>query len=173
MRVCEILAADHANGDGMRVTVFVSGCLNRCRGCFNPETWKFSYGEIYTKEIEDQIINELAKPYYQGITILGGEPFETPNQPEVLKLIRRVRKEMPGKDIWVYTGYSYDTDLCYGGKRHMWVTDDILDNIDVLVDGRFIEEQKDLRLHFRGSANQRLIDMKKTRAEGKVCLWEE
>lgn len=173
MRVCEILKADHANGPGMRVSVFVSGCLNRCPGCFNPETWKFSYGEVYDGIMEDRIIAELSKPHYEGITILGGEPFERPNQPEVLKLIRRIRSDFPDKTIWIYTGYTYEKDLVHGGKRHMWVTDEILESIDVLVDGRFMEKLKDLRLSFRGSANQRLIDMKKTRTEGKVCLWEE
>lgn len=173
MRIAKIFKADHANGPGMRVSVFVSGCLNRCPGCFNPETWRFSYGEPFTKEIEDAIVAELAKPFYQGVSILGGEPMEKPNQQEIIKLIRRIIRELPEKDIWIYTGYIYEKDLRPGGRRHMWVTDEILDNIDALVDGPFVQEWKDVSLLFRGSRNQRIIDMKKTRATGEVVLWKE
>lgn len=171
MKVCDIVTADHANGPGMRVSVFVSGCKNHCPGCFNPETWDFSYGKDYTPFMTQAIINELKKPGYQGLTILGGEPFERINQIGIAQLIRRVKKELPDKDIWMYTGYTYDRDLLPNGRRHGIVTDEILDAIDVLVDGRFIQEEKDISLKFRGSRNQRLIDMKKTRAEGQVVLW--
>ena len=173
MNYGQILKADAANGTGIRVSLFVSGCTNHCKGCFQPETWDFNYGKPYTKETEDFILGELSKSFYQGLTILGGEPFEPENQRSVAALIRRIKTELPDKDIWMFTGFTYEADLQRGQRKHTEVTDEILDAIDVLVDGRFIEEQKDLRLHFRGSANQRLIDMKKTRAEGKVCLWEE
>ena len=154
----------------MRVSVFVSGCTNRCKGCFQPETWDFSYGKLYDAAMEDAIIKEVSQPYYQGLTILGGEPFEILNQPEVLSLIRRMRTDCPDKNIWVYTGFSYGTDLCPGGCRYTEMTDEILDSIDILVDGRYIESEKDIQLQFRGSKNQRLIDMKATRQQGQVVL---
>ena len=171
MNVAEVLKADHVNGPGMRVSLFVSGCTNQCPDCFNPETWDFAYGVLYTPDMEEEILTELSKPYYQGMTILGGEPFEEQNQEELIHLIRRVKTELPDKDIWMFTGFVYEEDLVPGGCRHISVTDEILDSIDVLVDGRYVESLKDLRLLFRGSSNQRLIDMKKTRRSGKVCLW--
>ena len=170
MNVCDILTADHANGPGMRISVFVSGCRNHCAGCFNPETWDFSYGKEYTPFMTRAIINELKKPEYQGLTILGGEPFEPENQQGLIDLIRSVKQELPGKDIWMYTGYSYE-DLLPGGIRHYDVTDEIMNAIDVLVDGRFLLGEKNITLRFRGSRNQRLIDMKRTRQEGQVVLW--
>ena len=171
MNVCDIVIADHANGPGMRVSVFVSGCRNHCPGCFNPETWDFAAGKEYTSFMTQAIINELKKPSYQGLTILGGEAFEIENQKGLSDLIRRVREELPEKDIWMYTGYDYE-DLLPGGKRHTDVTDEILEAIAVLVDGRFILDEKDISLQFRGSRNQRLIDMKRTRKEGLVILCE-
>jgi anaerobic ribonucleoside-triphosphate reductase activating protein len=120
--------------------------------------------------VEQSLIDELKKPYYNGLTILGGEPFEPLNQQEIVKLILRVKKELPGKDIWIYTGFTYDQDLVPGGCRYTEVTDEILDHTDILVDGRFMQEQKNIMLNFRGSENQRIIDMKKTRAEGTIVL---
>ncbi|MBR3769131.1 MAG: anaerobic ribonucleoside-triphosphate reductase activating protein [Lachnospiraceae bacterium] len=172
MHYGEIITADCANGVGMRVSLFVSGCTNCCKGCFQPETWDFFHGPEYTKETEDFIIEELRKPYYKGLTILGGEPFELENQREVAALIRRVKTELPERDIWMYTGFLYDVDLQPDGRRYTEVTDEILDNIDVLVDGKFEEELRNLMLKFRGSQNQRIIDMKKTRAVGEVVLSE-
>ena len=170
MHVGEILIADSANGTGVRVSVFVSGCTNHCKGCFQPQTWDFEYGRPYTQEIEDFIITELGKAYYEGLTILGGEPFEISNQGPVAGLIRRVKKELPDKTIWMYTGFTYDKDLVPGGCRYTEHTDEILDSIDVLVDGRFVEELKSILLNFRGSANQRIIDMKETRRIGELVL---
>ncbi|MGM9523294.1 MAG: anaerobic ribonucleoside-triphosphate reductase activating protein [Faecousia sp.] len=170
MNVGEIILADCANGSGIRVSVFVSGCTNRCPGCFQPETWDFDYGKPYDEAMEQRIIDELKKPYYRGLTLLGGEPFEPSNQRELVKLIRRVRKELPAKDIWMYTGFTYEDELAPGGTKHTEVTDEILNSIDVLVDGRFVLEKKNLALRFRGSENQRIIEMKKTRAAGKVML---
>ena len=170
MNMGEIILADCANGSGIRVSVFVSGCTNRCPGCFQPETWNFDYGKLYDAATEQRIMDELAKPYYKGLTLLGGEPFEPCNQRELVKLIRRVRKELPAKDIWMYTGFTYEDELALGGAKHTEVTDEIFDSIDVLVDGRFVLAKKNLALRFRGSENQRIIDMKKTRTAGSVML---
>ena len=172
MHIGEIITSDCANGLGIRLSVFVSGCTIHCKGCFQPQTWDFEYGQTYTDLIEDYIIRELNKPQYKGITLLGGEVFEPSNQAGVIGLIRKVRKECPGRDIWIYTGYVYDRDLVPGGRRYTDVTDEILDSIDVLVDGPFVEAQKNLSLRFRGSANQRILDMRRTRAEGTVTLLE-
>ena len=172
MHIGEIITADSANGLGIRVSIFVSGCTNRCKGCFQPQTWDFEYGRPYTPEIEDLIISELSKSYYDGLTILGGEPFEQSNQREIVKLIRRIRTELPDRNIWIYTGFTYDKDLVKGGCRYIECTDQILDNTDILVDGKFVEELKKITLKFRGSSNQRIIDMRKTRASGKVILSE-
>ena len=152
--------------------MFVSGCTIHCNGCFNAQTWNFDFGVPYDQEIENRILAELAKDFYEGITILGGEPFEESNQRELVKLIRRIRLELPAKNVWMFSGYVYDRDLIAGGKRHIDVTDEILDSIDVLVDGPFVIGQKNLMLKFRGSENQRIIDMKATRREGRVVLKE-
>lgn len=173
MHVGQILTVDSANGPGIRISVFVSGCTNHCKGCFQPQTWDFEYGEPYDDDMEDFIINELKKGFYQGITILGGEPFEISNQQVVSGLIKRIKTEASGKDIWMYTGFLYDVDLQPGGSRYTSVTDEILDSIDVLVDGKFVEELKNIQLKFRGSENQRLIDMKATRTNNEVVLWDK
>lgn len=151
---------DIADGPGVRVSLFVSGCRHHCKGCFNSETWDFSYGQPYTKETEDHIISQLKSEYIQGLTLLGGEPFEPANQTELVKLLKRVREECPGKDIWCYTGFIYDEDFVPGGRAYCEVTEEMLSYLDVLVDGPFIEEQKDITLLFRGSKNQRIIHMK-------------
>ena len=173
MHVGEVMTADVANGEGMRVSVFVSGCRNHCKGCFQPQTWDFNYGREYTPEIEQFIIDELSKSYYDGITILGGDPMEPENQEPVLQLLRRIKKELPDKNVWAYTGYVYDRDLVPGGKRFIdGVTRELLESIDILIDGRFVEELKNLMLNFRGSSNQRIIKMKETLETGKVVLSE-
>lgn len=166
----QILKADSANGIGIRVSLFVSGCTNCCEGCFQPQTWDFSYGEPYTKETEDFIVKELSKSYYNGLTVLGGEPFEPSNQEALVPLIRRIKKELPSRDIWMYTGFVYEKDLLEGQRKHTEVTDEILDAIDVLVDGRFVLAEKTLMLNFRGSKNQRIIDMPETRSTKTVVL---
>lgn len=163
MNIAEIITADCANGIGTRLSVFVSGCRNNCKGCFNKEAQDFKYGIPYDRNIEDKIIKELSKEYYHGLTILGGEPFEKENQEEVLKLINRVKRDLPNKSIWVYTGFLYE-DLLPDGKQYIeHVTENIMNSIDVLVDGPFIEEKKDITLKFRGSSNQRLINVPMTR----------
>lgn len=155
-----IKECDIADGPGVRVSLFVSGCRHHCKGCFNSETWDFGYGKPYTKETEEKIIRLLAPAYIQGFTLLGGEPFEPENQKELVGLLRRIRDTYPDKDIWCYTGYLYDVDLPEGGKVHTEVTDEMLSYIDVLVDGEFVEALKDVTLVFRGSSNQRIIKVK-------------
>ncbi len=170
MYLAEMITADDANGPGIRVSIFVSGCTNHCPGCFQPETWDFHYGVPYDEKMEERILTELQKPYYTGLTILGGEPFEPENQRELIHLIRKVKRRFPNRTIWMYTGFVYEFDLIPGGRKHIEVTDQILDSIDVLVDGSFVLEKKNLMLHFRGSENQRIIDMKHTREYKSVVL---
>lgn len=159
---------DIADGPGVRVSLFVSGCRHHCRGCFNPETWNFSYGKLFTEETAQEILEALKPDYIRGFTLLGGEPFEPENQPELAALLEKIRKTYPKKDIWCYTGYLYEKDLMPGGKVYTPWTERMLACVDVLVDGEFVEEQKDLTLLFRGSANQRLLTLR----EGKwVGLW--
>lgn len=148
---------DIADGPGVRVSLFVSGCRHHCKGCFNSETWDFSYGQPFTKETQEELLAALAPPYIAGLTVLGGEPFEPENQPVVAGVLKRVREQYPKKDIWCYTGYLYDVDLIPGGKVYTSVTEEMLSYIDVLVDGEFIEAEKDASLQFRGSRNQRII----------------
>lgn len=171
MNIASIKYNDIANGIGVRTTVFVSGCTNKCPGCFQPQTWDKNYGVPYTDEIKAEILKSLESEYCQGITFLGGEPFEPYNQEEISKLILEIRERYPNKSIWAFTGFVYDRDLTPGGKRYIpTITDSILDNLDVLVDGPFILEQKNLMLRFRGSENQRTIDMKSTRSSGSIVL---
>lgn len=167
-----IKKCDIANGVGVRVTLFVSGCTNKCKGCFQPETWDFCYGKEYTAETEQEIIDALKLPGRTGLTLLGGEPFEPENQRELVKLLRRVKDELPDKDIWSFTGFIYDRDLLTGCRKHCEVTDEMISMIDVLVDGPFVEEKKNISLRFRGSENQRIIDMKKTQENGEIVIWE-
>ncbi len=158
---------DIADGPGVRGSLFVSGCRHHCKGCFNAETWDFKYGKPYTQETENEIIRMLGEEYIQGLTVLGGEPFEPENQPEVTRLLRRTKERYPDKNIWCYSGYLYDTDMQKGGKVYTDVTEEMLSYIDVLVDGEFMEEQKDITLLFRGSRNQRLIVLKEGRDAGR------
>lgn len=167
LKTCDI-----ANGTGVRVTLFVSGCTNACKGCFQKETWNFHYGQPYTEEVEEQILKALHPPYISGLTLLGGEPMEIENQRTLVGLLRRIKKELPEKNIWCYTGFTLEKDLVAGGKRYCEVTDEMLSMIDVLVDGKFDITKTDLRLKFRGSSNQRLIDMKKSREEKQIVLLE-
>ena len=164
---------DIADGEGVRVTLFCSGCTNRCEGCFQPETWDFCYGKEYTKETEDQLSQMLTNPNIQGLTLLGGDPFEPSNQRTLITLLRRVKQELPTKDVWAYTGFVYEQDLLEGQRKHTEVTDEMLSYIDVLVDGPFVIDQKDISLYFRGSTNQRVIDMPKTLKSGNVVIYHE
>jgi len=148
---------DIANGPGVRVSLFVSGCRHHCKGCFNAETWDFRYGQLYTEETEKEILAALEPGYIQGFTLLGGEPFEPENQMELVHLLRKVRETYPEKD----SGYLWDRDLAAGGVVHTEVTDEMLSYVDVLVDGEFVEAEKDLTLQFRGSRNQRILELKR------------
>lgn len=205
MNYATIKKTDVANGPGIRVSLFVSGCTHACKGCFNSEAWDFRYGQEFTPETETEIIKALAPEYIRGFSVLGGEPMEPQNRGTVLELLRKVRAAYPEKDIWCYTGYDYEKDLLSWereerlasfGKRLKGAEStektgdgamteesaqapagpvaELLSLIDVLVDGEFVEEKKNLRLAFRGSENQRLIDVKKSRSEGRVvCLPEQ
>ena len=152
---------DIADGPGVRVTLFVSGCRHHCKGCFNSETWDFQSGQPYTEETEAELLEALEPGYIAGLTLLGGEPFEPENQVELVKLLKKVRETYPEKNVWSYTGYVYDKDLISGGRAYTEVTDEMLSYIDVLVDGPFVEELKDITLQFKGSSNQRIIELHK------------
>ncbi|MCQ2413105.1 MAG: anaerobic ribonucleoside-triphosphate reductase activating protein [Sphaerochaetaceae bacterium] len=173
MNWANIKKFDIADGEGVRVSLFVSGCTHHCKGCFNAETWSFEFGQKYTKETEDEIIEALKPSYIAGLSLLGGEPFEPSNQEELVKLLERVRKELPEKDIWCYTGYTLETDLRSPSRARCEHTDKMLSMIDILVDGEFIEDLKDITLLFRGSKNQRLIDLKPTLEKGEVVLYKK
>ena len=154
-----IKSYDIANGPGVRVSLFVSGCRHHCKGCFNAVAWDFQYGEPFTKQTEQELLDALKPSHIQGFSLLGGEPFEPENQRVLAGLLRKIRETYPEKDIWCYTGYLYDVDLIPGGKVFTDVTEEMLSCIDVLVDGEFIEAQKDISLQFRGSKNQRIIHL--------------
>ncbi len=171
MHYAEIKNCDIANGEGVRISLFVSGCTHRCKNCFNEVAWDFSYGEVFDGATEERLFTMLAPGYIAGLSLLGGEPFEPANQRGLLPFLRRVRAMYPKKTVWCYTGYLLDRDLSPGGRAYCEVTEEMLSYIDILVDGPFIEEQKSLRLRFRGSANQRIIDMNETRRRGAMTLW--
>ena len=164
---------DVANGVGVRVSLFVSGCTHRCKGCFNAEAWDFSYGSPYTEETEREVLEAADKSYIAGLSLLGGEPFEPQNQRALLPLLRKFRARFPQKDVWCYTGYTLDKDLRPGGRAYCEATEEMLSLLDVAVDGEFVESQKDLKLRFRGSSNQRIIDVPRTLAAGEVRLWKD
>lgn len=174
MHYGEIKNCDIANGEGVRVTLFVSGCTNHCPDCFQPQTWDFDYGKPFTDETKAAIFAELDKPFVNGLTVLGGEPFEPRNQRELLPLLREVREKYPDKTIWCFTGFRLDDELLRDGSYpRCEATDGMLACINVLVDGRFVKGLKDISLQFRGSRNQRVIDMDRTRETGQVTIWEK
>ncbi len=164
-----IKTCDIADGLGVRVSLFVSGCRNKCPHCFQQQTWDFNYGELFTQDTLQSILDALKPSYIKGFSLLGGEPFEEENQRELVKILKAIKIQYPQKDIWCYSGYTYE-DLLAGGKKHCEVSDEMLSYIDILVDGRFIEELKDITLKYRGSRNQRLIDLNKTRIANEVVL---
>ena len=173
MHYAEIKTCDIANGPGIRVTLFVSGCTHRCQNCFNEETWDFHYGKPFTAETENELINALRPAYVKGLTLLGGEPLEYSNQQGLLPFVRRVRKELPEKDIWCYTGYTFETDVLGRMCAEREETKELLSCFDVLVDGEFVQELKEMGLRFRGSSNQRIISVQESLREGKTVLWDE
>ena len=148
----------------------MSGCRNACKGCFQPQTWAFDYGNEFDEKVQKEILDSLAPAYVQGLTLLGGEPFEEENQKDLLPFVRKVKEMYPKKNIWAFTGYIYDKDLIPGGRKYTEDTDELLSLIDILVDGPFKEEEKDITLKFRGSRNQRVIDLQKTRKSGTIAL---
>lgn len=168
MNYSAIKYCDIANGIGIRTVLFVSGCRNHCKDCFQPETWSFTNGDLFTKKEEDEILKSLEPDYIKGLTLLGGDPFEPENQEALLPFVTRVKEMYPKKDIWAYTGYLLDFDLISGGKCYTKDTQALLERIDILVDGPFIVEQKDITLQFKGSKNQRIIDCVNYCKTGKI-----
>ncbi len=165
---------DIANGEGVRVSLFVSGCRNCCKNCFQPETWAFDYGEPFSDDVKEEIFSAIKNPSVRGLTILGGEPMEPENQVELLPLLRDFHERFPDKTVWVFTGNLYEELTAPAGSnpKSLPQTEELLSYIDILVDGRFVEELKQVGLRFRGSSNQRIIDMNKTRECGEICIWE-
>lgn len=170
MNYATIKNCDIANGPGVRVSLFVSGCTHRCPGCFNEVAWDFDYGEPFTEEVMDRILEMLRPSYVRGLTLLGGEPFEPQNQSAVVELLRRIKKEMPEKSIWAFSGYLFDKDILSG---RLGDTSEYLSYLDVLVDGPFILAKKNLSLRFRGSENQRIIDVPASLKSGEIILWQD
>ena len=173
MNYATIKDYDIANGPGIRVSLFVSGCTHRCPGCFNEEAWDFSYGKPFTQQTIDTILEMLKPSYVKGLTLLGGEPFEPQNQQEIVGLLRQVKKTYPQKSVWAFSGYLFDKDIL-GGRLGPWdITKEYLSYLDVLVDGPFVIAKKDLTLRFRGSSNQRLIDVPASLKNNEVVLWND
>ena len=170
MYYSEIKNCDIANGEGVRVTLFVSGCTNHCKNCFQPQTWDFCYGQPFTEETQQYLLDLLAPSYIHGLTLLGGEPFEPENQRALLPFLKKVRERFPKKNIWCYTGYLFDKELLGESRARCECTDEMLSLIDVLVDGEFVQELYSVALAFRGSENQRIIDVKKSLETGEI-VW--
>ena len=173
MNYAAIKNNDIANGPGVRVSLFVSGCTHRCPGCFNAEAWDFDYGQLFSEQTIADILKMLDPPHVKGLTLLGGEPFEPQNQPDIVKLLRRVKSKYPDKSIWAFSGFLFDQDILSGRLGPWEITKEFLSYLDVLVDGPFVIQKKDLNLRFRGSSNQRLIDVPASLESGSVILWED
>lgn len=173
MNYAEIKNVDVANGPGIRISLFVSGCTHHCKGCFNEMTWDFNYGKPYTQETIDHIIKLMEPSYISGITLLGGEPMDPKNQGEVLNTLRQIKRAYPDKNVWLFTGYLFDRDIQGKMTENLPETKELLSYLDVMVDGPFILEQKNLNLRFRGSENQRIIDVKETLRTGDIVLWND
>ena len=173
MNYAEIKNCDIANGPGVRVSLFVSGCTHHCPGCFNQVAWDFDYGKPFTQETIDSILAMLQPGYIKGLTLLGGEPFEPENQPAVVELLRQIKAKYPEKSIWAFSGYLFDRDILAGRLRPWEITREYLSYLDVLVDGPFVESRKNLSLRFRGSENQRIIDVPASLAEKRIVLWQD
>lgn len=170
MNYASIKKTDVANGPGVRVSLFVSGCTHHCPGCFNAETWDFRYGHAFTQETQQEILDALDHDYIRGLSLLGGEPFEDANRPTVLELVKKVRERFPKKTVWCYTGYTFEDDLLRWIEEGKQDVLPLLEQIDVLVDGEFIAAKKNLRLRFRGSENQRIINVPLSLQKGGTVL---
>lgn len=173
MKYATIKEIDVANGPGIRVSLFVSGCTHHCKGCFNPETWNFNYGDDFTPEVEEHILEAMKPAYIKGFSLLGGEPFEPQNQEALLPFLRRVKAAYPDKTIWCYSGYDFEKDMLTGNLGPWEVTHEMLTLIDVLVDGEFVLEKKNPNLRFRGSENQRVIRVADSLNSDTVVLWDD
>lgn len=173
MNYADIKRIDVANGPGVRVSLFVSGCPHHCKNCFNQETWDYNYGKPFTQNEVDEFLGYVSNSFIKGITILGGEPLDPNNQREVLKVIKLVRERFPEKSVWIFTGYMFDTELLAKMVPAMPDLEEILKLTDVIVDGRFVEELKNLNLKFKGSSNQRTIMVQKSLKKGEIVLWDE
>jgi anaerobic ribonucleoside-triphosphate reductase activating protein len=172
MNYANIKYDDIANGPGVRTSLFVSGCTHGCKGCFNEVAWDFKYGKLFSQETIDEILKSIEPTYISGLTILGGEPMEKVNQKGIFPLVSELKRRFPNKNLWIYSGYTFDIDLMPGGRAYCEETDKILSLCDVIVDGKFVESLYDITLRFRGSSNQRLIDVQRSLREGKAVLWE-
>lgn len=173
MNFATIKNCDIANGPGVRVSLFVSGCTHRCKGCFNAVAWDFDYGEPFTQKTVAMILEYLKPDHIKGITLLGGEPFEPQNQPAIVDLLRQIKEKYPNKSIWAFSGYLFEKDILSGRLGPWELTREYISYLDVLVDGPFIEEKKDLSLRFRGSSNQRIINVPASLEQNKIVLWED
>jgi len=173
MNYAEIKNCDIANGPGVRISLFVSGCTHHCKDCFNEVAWDFHYGSPFTQETIDKILEMMKPGYIRGLTLLGGEPFEPQNQEPIVELLRQIKQKMPDKSIWAFSGYLFDRDILSGRLGDWKITREYLSYLDVLVDGPFVEEKKNLSLRFRGSENQRIIDVPASLAQNKVVLWQD
>ena len=172
MYYADIKKADVANGIGVRISLFVSGCTHHCKGCFNEEAWDFHYGNEFTEKEIEKIIDLMDHSYIAGLTLLGGEPLEHVNQQGILPLLRKVKEKFPDKNIWCYSGYNFEDDIMGKMYKEWKETPELLSYLDVLVDGEFEEDKKDIKLRFRGSSNQRIIDVKKSLKENKTVLFD-
>lgn len=173
MNYATIKYEDISNGAGIRTSLFVSGCTHACRGCFNKEAWDFNFGQKFDREVQKEILKSLQPKYIAGITLLGGEPMELKNQVALLPFLKEVKTLYPEKNIWCYTGYLYDEDFKEDGAVYSEVTGQILELIDVMIDGKFLQEEYDISLRFKGSHNQRVIDVQKSNATGNIILWDD
>ncbi len=168
MNYADIKKIDVANGEGVRVSVFVSGCNHHCKGCFNQCAWDFNYGKEFSEKEEQQIIDYMNHDYISGLSLLGGEPLEPRNQEGLLPLVKKVKEKFPNKNIWCYTGFDFEKDVLGKMAKDNETTRELLKYIDVIVDGKFEEDKRDLKLQFRGSSNQKIVDVKKSLQTGQI-----
>lgn len=173
MNYATIKKLDVANGPGVRVSLFVSGCTHHCKGCFNPEAWDFKYGQPFTQKTESELFDALSKPYVRGLSLLGGEPFEPANQKVLVGFLKRFKEKFPTKDVWCYSGYNFEQDMLTGNLGPWEITEEMLSYIDILVDGEFVLELKNPNLRFRGSANQRVIRVQESIKTDEIVLWDD
>lgn len=173
MNYATIKPVDVANGPGVRVSLFVSGCTHKCKGCFNSEAWDFNYGKPFDETAKEEIFNALEHSYIEGFSLLGGEPFEPQNQAALLPFLKELKQKFSDKTVWCYSGYTFETDILAGKLGNPDITKEMISLIDILVDGKFVEEKKDLHLRFRGSSNQRIIDVQKSLKANETILWDK